>query len=364
MDWNRPTKLIRPNPDWEEDLFLTCVVGAADEARIRSYTTDVVKTKVKGECCCQDKSRPGVAPRITLNTGQTIPSLGIGTWLGLDKEGGRIPVTDDTIEKAVECAIDAGYRHIDTATIYKTEEQVGRAIKKKIEEGVVRREDLFIVTKLWSDSHAEEAVVPALQASLARLGLTYVDLYLIHWPVAINSDGSLSDVDYLDTWRGMVECRARGLARALGLSNFNQHQLDRVISCSKVKPAVLQIELNLYLQQPSLVSFCQERGVVVVGHSPLGGLFHPPPRLDLLPLVRLADKYHKTLPQIVIRYLLELGVVPIPKSVQPQRIQQNLEVFDFTLTRQECASLKLFDRNQRTLPVTFWKESPYYPFEK
>lgn len=319
--------------------------------------------------CSEAVSKPGVAPLIELNDGHTIPSLGLGTWLGFTKEGGRAPVEDDSVQKAVELAIDVGYRHIDTAAIYSTEEQVGAAIKKKIAEGVVAREDLFITSKLWNDRHAPEAVVPALRESLARLQLDYLDLFLIHWPVGQFENGTFDSTDYAETWKGMIDAKNRGLVKSIGVSNFNITQLQRLLSMTPVKPAVLQVEVNLNLQQSQLIEFCKMQNIAVVGYTPFGSLFHskaapdaPPPRTDEQALLRIADKYHKSVAQVALRYLIELGVIPIPKSVTPKRIRDNIEVFDFQLKRQEREVMKSYDRNYRTIAVTMWKDSPYYPF--
>ncbi|XP_022817297.1 aldo-keto reductase AKR2E4-like isoform X2 [Spodoptera litura] len=321
--------------------------------------------------CTEAVTRPGVAPLVQLNDGKQIPSLGFGTWLGFSKEGGLEPVVDDKVQRAVEAAIDAGYRHIDTAAIYDTEEQVGKAIQNKIAEGVVAREDLFITSKLWNDRHAQKDVVPALKESLAKLNLTYLDLYLIHWPIAQYANGTYYDTDYVETWKGMIDAQVLGLARSIGVSNFNITQLDRLLTMTPVKPAVLQVEVNINLQQAELIKFCKEHDIAVVGYTPFGSLFHnraapdaPPPRTDNQTLLKIADKYHKTIAQVNLRYLVELGVIPIPKSVTPKRINENIEVFDFQLTQNEKDLMKAFDKNYRTIPVTMWIDSPYYPFNK
>ncbi|OWR52018.1 aldo-keto reductase [Danaus plexippus plexippus] len=275
----------------------------------------------------------------------------------------------EEVQQAVEAAIDAGYRHIDTAHIYNTEKQVGKGLKKKIEEGVVKREDMFITTKLWSDAHPRDAVIPTLNESLNHLGMDYVDLYLIHWPVATFSNGSIQDVDYLDTWKGLMEAKNLGLTRSIGVSNFNIEQLKRLIDSSGVTPAVLQIEVNLNIQQPELLEFCKAHNIVVMGYTPFGSIFPqkaaesaPPPRVDDEQLVHIAKKYNKTVPQVVLRYLFELGVVPIPKSVKKNRVEENIDIFDFELTPEERNLLKSYDANYKIVNVALWKDSPYYPF--
>nr|QLI61985.1 aldehyde reductase 2 [Streltzoviella insularis] len=312
-----------------------------------------------------------VVPLVKLNDGREIPTLGIGTWLGFSKEGGLVDPVGDEVEKAVEWAIDAGYRHIDTAHIYSTEDQVGRAVNKKISEGVVKREDVFITTKLWNTRHAKDAVVPTLKESLKQLSLDYVDLYLIHWPIGFYANGSLDNTDYVETWQGMVEAKDQGLAKSIGICNFNQQQIERLISQTSVKPAMLQVEINLNLQQPALLAYCKEQGIAVTAYTPFGSLFPskatpdaPPPRVDEPALVAIATKYNKTVPQITLRYLVELGAIPIPKSITRSRIEQNIDIFDFELTGDEKQTLRSYDRNYRTIPVKQWIDSPHYPFEK
>ncbi|XP_045782719.1 aldo-keto reductase AKR2E4-like [Maniola jurtina] len=312
------------------------------------------------------------APLTRLNDGNLMPRFGFGTWLGLNNDQLPVAVTDDSVQKAVEVAIDAGYRHIDTASIYDDEDQVGKAVNKKIAEGVVAREDLFITTKLWNDAHAREAVVPALQESLQRLNLTYVDLYLIHWPFATETKlpKPYVDIDYLETWLGMVAAKQQGLAKSIGVCNFNLAQMERLWeNSSDVKPAVLQVETNLNLQQPELREFCHNNDIAVMGYTPFGSLFPgrakpdaPPPRADDPQLAAIAGKYNKTVPQVVLRYLLELGVTPIPKSVSSSRILENLDIFDFQLDEFDRRQLKSYHNNYRVVDVKFFSDAKEYPF--
>ncbi|XP_045508058.1 aldo-keto reductase AKR2E4-like [Colias croceus] len=300
------------------------------------------------------------APRWKLNDGHEIPALALGTWLGNTSK----PVSDEVVH-AVRWAIDAGYRHIDTAWIYRVEDQVGRGLKG------YKREDIFVTTKLWNDKHARDAVVPALRQSLKDLQLDYVDLYLIHWPVGQFGNQTYDTTDYLDTWRGMMEAKELGLTRSIGLSNFNQHMIDRILEAGLEKPAALQVELNLNLQQPALLDYCKKNSIVVMGYTPFGSLFYnkaksdaPPPRVDDPALVEIAKKYNKTVPQITLRYLVELGVIPLPKSLTKSRIEQNIDIFDFSLSESDKNILKGFDKNYRTIPQYKWLDHPYYPFEK
>lgn len=316
-----------------------------------------------------------VAPLLSLRDGNSIPAFGLGTWLGFSKKtllvGEIITPKEDEVQKAVEWAIDAGYRHIDTAPVYGTEEQVGKAIKKKISQGTIERQDIFVTTKLWNDKHAKDDVVPALKESLKKLDMDYVDLYIIHFPVSLFPNGSISNVDYMETWQGMIDAQAQGLTKSIGVSNFNLKQLKRLMSLSSTKPAVLQIEINLTLQQPTVLAFCRSQDIKVMGYTPFGSLFYnkakedaPPPRIDDPNLVKIAEKYNKTVTQLTLRYLVELDVIPIPKSVTKSRLEQNFQVFDFTLSQQEKDLLKAFDKNYRTGLLKGWEDSPFYPFEK
>ncbi|KAL0859348.1 hypothetical protein ABMA27_011140 [Loxostege sticticalis] len=313
---------------------------------------------------------PQLAPKLTLHHGKEIPSLALGTWLGNNTKG-RVEPQSSEVEAAVSTAIDLGYRHIDTAFAYKVEDQAGRAVNKKIKEGAVKREDLFITTKLWNDRHAQAAVVPALRESLDKLQLEYVDLYLIHWPVGQFGNQSYDYTDYLETWRGMLEAKELGLARSIGVSNFNQQQIDRIIAAGLEAPEVLQVEINLNLQQPSLLAYCKQKNIVVMGYTPFGSLFYskaredaPPPRVDDAALVEVARKYNKTVTQVTLRYLLDLGIIPIPKALKPDHIAQNFNIFDFSLSQDDKDLLKSYDKGYRTIPQLKWLDHPYYPFEK
>ncbi|CAG4949225.1 unnamed protein product [Parnassius apollo] len=305
-----------------------------------------------------------LAPKLKLNDGREIPALALGTWLGNNTK----PSANE-VELAVGWAIDAGYRHIDTAYAYKIEDQVGRGVASKL-NGVPRSE-LFITTKLSNSHHARDAVIPALQESLQELGLDYVDLYLIHWPLGQFANLTYDFTDYLETWRGMMDAKQQGLAKSIGLSNFNEQMIDRIIDNGLEVPAVLQVEINLNLQQPELLHYCKDKNIVVMGYTPFGSLFYgkaksdaPPPRVDDPSLIEIAKKYNKTVPQITLRYLIELGVIPIPKSLTKKRIEQNIDVFDFKLTEEERTLLKSFDKGYRTIPQLKWLDHPFYPFKK
>nr|QLI61987.1 aldehyde reductase 4 [Streltzoviella insularis] len=305
----------------------------------------------------------GKAPIILLNDGNAIPAIGIGTFLGFDENGQKDPAENE-VENAVKWALNAGYRMIDTAAAYRNEDLVGLGIR----QSGVPRDNVFIVTKLASTE--QRRVIPALRDSLARLNTSYVDLYLIHNPVAFTPDHSAYDIiDYLDTWKSMEEAKELGLAKSIGISNFNISQIERLLANCKVKPSVLQVEVNLNLAQNNLLEFCKRNDIVVMAYSPFGSLFDktdvpPPPRADDSTLVAFAQKYKKTTPQIVLKYLVQRGLVPIPKSVHKERIEENIDIFDFELTPEEMKTLGKFNKNYRVVWPNFWQDHPYYPFER
>lgn len=283
------------------------------------------------------------------------------------------------MEQAVKDAIDAGYRHIDGAFIYGNEAEVGAGIRAKIAEGVVRREDIFLTSKLWNTFHRPDLVVDACKKSLANFGLDYLDLYLIHWPVPYEEGGELfprnadnsvrfSDVDFVDTWKALEKCVEQGLVRSIGLSNFNSQQVQRVLDAATIKPVVNQIECHAYLNQSKMIAFCKARGVLVTAYSPLGSPDRPwakpgdPQLLDDPKIRAMAAKYNKTPAQVVLRYLIQHGTVPIPKSVTKSRIIENFQVFDFELSPEDVAVMDTFDCNGRICPLNDGKTHKYYPF--
>jgi len=313
-----------------------------------------------------------VVPKLQLNNGLTIPALGLGTW---GSPAGQVA-------QAVKDAIDAGYRHIDGAYVYGNENEVGEGVNAKINEGVVKREDLFITSKLWNTFHRPDLVLPALKETLRLLNTPYVDLYLIHWPFAYKEGGELfpkdenekiqfSSVDYLDTWREMEKLVDAGLAKSIGVSNFNAAQVTRLLKSCRIKPVTNQIECHPYLNQKKLSAFLSSVGIVVTAYSPLGSPNRPwvtkddPVLLEDPKLVGVAKKYNKTTAQILIRYQLQRGHAVIPKSVTKQRIVSNFNVFDFKLTPEDISLIDSFECNGRICPMTGALDSsphPDYPF--
>jgi diketogulonate reductase-like aldo/keto reductase len=267
----------------------------------------------------------GDVPAVKLNNGIEMPRIGFGVF--------RVP-EDETVAAVLD-AIEAGYRSIDTASLYGNEAGVGRAVAAS---GLPRGQ-LFVTTKLWNDDQGYRAAFDAFDRSLARLGLEYVDLYLIHWPVPAKGA-------YLDTWRALEEIHASGRARAIGVSNFQPWHLQPILDRRGVVPAVNQIELHPGLQQEQVRAFDRAHGIVTEAWSPLA-------RGDVLadPVITgLARRYAKTPAQIVLRWHVELGNVVIPKSVTPSRIRENIDIFDFALSADDLAAIRALDRGARTGP--------------
>ncbi|XP_070509067.1 aldo-keto reductase 1B-like [Chironomus tepperi] len=311
-------------------------------------------------------------PSITMSNGLNIPIIGLGTWKSPQGQ----------VEQAVKDAIDAGYRHIDCAFVYGNENEVGDGIAVKIAEGVVKREDLFITSKLWNIFHDPKDVKGAVEKSLNRLKLDYLDLYLIHWPMGYaNLDNGetlfpknekeewiFSDVDYVDTWKGFEELVDAGLVKSIGLSNFNSKQIERIISSARIQPAMLQIECHPYLNQKRLIDFCRSKNIAVTAYSPLGSNDRPwakpedPQLMDQPKIVRIAEKYGKTPAQILIRYQAQRNVAVIPKSVTKSRIISNFDVFNFELSAEDIEAIDSIDCNGRLCALGWVNHHPHYPF--
>lgn len=270
-------------------------------------------------------------PQITLNDGRSIPQLGFGVW--------RMPEADTPA--LVGTALGSGYRSVDTAAIYGNEGGVGRALR----ETVVPRSAVFVTTKLWNDSQGYDATLRAFDGSLARLGLGSVDLYLIHWPCP---ERGL----YLESWRALIRLRDEGRALSIGVSNFTEDQLDRIVTETGVAPAVNQIELHPAFQQRTLRSAHDRLGVVTEAWSPLGQAH----ALDQPVIARIAHRLGRTPAQVVMRWHIESGFVAIPKSATPARIHENIDVFGFRLTAEDHAAITGLDRADGRIgpdPATF-----------
>jgi 2,5-diketo-D-gluconate reductase A len=263
-------------------------------------------------------------PDIILNNGQRIPQFGFGVFL----------VKPGDTEAAVSTALQAGYRHIDTAEMYGNEKQVGEGIRRS---GVDRAE-VFVTSKLSNEAHRPDDARRAFDESLKALGSDYLDLFLIHWPLPTRYDG-----DYVSTWRTLEEFYRDGRARSVGVSNFQPHHLRRLHQESEITPAVDQIELHPYLTQEDVTSFCAEHQIAVEGWSPLGrGRVLEDPTID-----SIARRVGKTPAQVVLRWHIERGDIIFPKSVNPARIRENIDIFDFELSGEDVEAITALNRNQR-----------------
>ena len=270
-------------------------------------------------------------PNVRLNNGVEIPQLGFGVF----------QVPPDETAATVRAAFDAGYRHIDTAQMYGNEEGVGQALA----ESGLSRDEVFLTTKLNNDGHGYDTAIRRLDESLKRLGTDHVDLYLIHWPRP-------REDRYVDTWRGFEKAAAEGKARGIGVSNFTVANLQRLAAETETVPAVNQVELHPRFTQDELRAYHAQHGIATEAWSPIGqgqGLLDDPL------LGELAGKYGKSAGQVVLRWHVQLGTVPVPKSADARRQAENLEVFDFVLTDEEMAALSALDRGDElaTDPSTF-----------
>ncbi|KAK9942785.1 hypothetical protein M0R45_008433 [Rubus argutus] len=301
---------------------------------------------------------------VTLNSGFKMPVVGLGVWRMEAKE----------IRDLIINSINIGYRHFDCAADYKNESEVGEALAEALSTGLVKREDLFITTKLWNSDHGH--VVEACKDSLKKLQLDYLDLYLVHFPVAtkhtgVGATGSALDEDGVleidttvsleTTWHAMEDLVSMGLVRSIGISNYDIFLTRDCLAYSKVKPAVNQIETHPYFQRDCLVKFCQKHGICVTAHTPLGGgagnveWFSSVSALDDPVLKNLAEKYKKTVAQVVLRWGIQRNTVVIPKTSKLDRLKENFQVFDFELSKEDMNLINKVDRKQRTnQPAKFW----------
>ncbi len=261
---------------------------------------------------------------ITLNNGVQIPRFGLGVFMASDGE---------EVENAVDIALKAGYRLIDTAAIYGNERGVGKAIKNS---GLPRK-DIFITTKLWNSDQGYDSTLRAFEKSLSRLDTDYVDLYLIHWPVKGK---------YLQTWKAFEKLYEQKLVRAIGVSNFLVHHLKNLLSACHIPPTVDQIEFHPYLQQPSLIEYCFENKIIPEAWRPIvKGKVNDDPVL-----IQIAQKYHKSPVQLVLRWEIQKGLITIPKSVHEDRIKHNADIFDFEIDETDMKKIDALDKNKRFGP--------------
>ncbi|OBQ51491.1 aldo/keto reductase [Halodesulfovibrio spirochaetisodalis] len=305
---------------------------------------------------------------VQLPSGDRMPALGLGTYLS----------PPEKIEQAISTALSCGYRHIDCAAIYGNEDDIGAALQKEL--ATYKREDLWITSKLWCDCHEPDAVLPALKQTLKDLNLSYLDLYLIHWPIALAPGVELPQKheDYITleqvplqaTWQAMETCVEQGLIRNIGVSNFSTHKLASLLAQARIQPAVNQIEIHPYQQQKQQVAFAQKHNIALTAYCPLGSIGTPittqdgslpPPLLKHPLIISIAKKHSATPAQVLLAWLLKQGIAAIPKSITPERIQENFASTKLDLDTNDMTALAELDMHARIIDGRIFTHynSPY-----
>jgi len=307
-------------------------------------------------------------------TGAKMPTVAFGTW--------TVWQNKSDVCQSVKDAIAAGYRHIDCAWAYFNEEEVGKAIKAKIADGTITREDIWVTTKVWDTFHGQERPLIGLRDSLSKLGLDYVDLALVHWPFPFKDSNSRDEAfpkgpdgktifdshDLMDTWRGMEVCARAGLARNIGISNFNSQQIQRVLDIANIKPANIQIESNPTLTNEKLIAFARSKDLTVSCYAPLGAPGRPwqestdPCAIKDPVVTGIAAKKGKSPGQVILRWHVQRGLAICVKSLNADRIKQNLDLFGFELTEEEMQQISGLNQNFRNYAEGIATEHPEYPF--
>lgn len=299
---------------------------------------------------------------LEFTNGDQLPIIGLGTWKS----------TSDDVYGVVKEALRLGYRHIDCAAIYGNEPGVGQALTDSINAGLVNREELWITSKLWNNAHAPEDVQPTLEKTLADLNLEYLDLYLMHWPIAYKKHVQyhssaddfipINDLPISYTWKEMEKMVGIGLCRHIGVSNFSIKKLEALLETAKIKPEMNQLELHPYLQQPAMLEFCRDNSIYLTGYAPLGSSDRPdrlkvenePILLSDPAVAKIADNNGITPAQVLLSWAAHRGTSVIPKSVKKERLKENLEAVQMPLSEQDLAEIAALDRHRRYISGTFW----------
>jgi diketogulonate reductase-like aldo/keto reductase len=311
-------------------------------------------------------SNNAAGERIILNTGALMPQIGLGTW----------KTRPEVVGKAVETAIlECGYRHIDCAARYGNEAEIGQSLNKIFTTKQIKRSEIFITGKLWNTEHKPQKVVKACKKSLTDLRLDYLDLYLVHWGVAMESDNNFLDKNGVikpikaplhETWKAMEELIKEGLVKAIGAANYTAPMLYDLFTYAKIMPAVNQIELHPYNPQNELTAYCQYNKIAVTGYSPLGSPnpgnkeHGEPVVLEDKAVIEIAKKHQKFPAQILLRWAIQRGTIAIPKSTNADHLKANIDIFDFSLENEEMNILNNLPTRHRYVNPLFWWKMPYF----
>lgn len=307
---------------------------------------------------------------LKFDNGDTMHAIGLGTW----------KATGNDVKKAVKEALYAGYRHIDTAAVYGNEEEIGEALSEVFAEGNIMREDVFITSKLWNDAHQEGQVIPAIEDSLKKLKLDYLDLYLVHWPVAFRPGVGFPEKtsDYLspeeapiiETWKQMETAKKTGHTKHIGVSNFSKEKLKDLISKAEIKPEMNQVEMHPYLQQDDLVDFCKGEDVLMTAYSPLGSGDRSaamkgedePNLMEIDEIKEIARKNGASTAQVLINWHNQRGIATIPKSASKEHIKDNFQAASVQLDNDDMKTIKGLNKNYRFITGKFF-EAPEKGYE-